>query len=205
MLVALTSPASGQGFLEQFSYEGLGLSGIGVELGQVWSDRVTPEPSPALRVDYGLIAPRARILLGVSYFRGALNDGEIDAFETGIRRVVADPTGDAVVDVGDINWSNLEASLDLQYLVPAGRALAALGLGLAVHVRNGSGPAIDGTFVEDALDTIVAGAVASLGIEVPLWRRLHATADVRGGLTSELRTFSLRGGVMYRIRPWTLP
>ena len=39
----VTLPA--QGFLEQFSYEGLRLSGLGVEMGGVVSDRLTAEPS----------------------------------------------------------------------------------------------------------------------------------------------------------------
>ncbi len=188
-----------QGFLESFSYDGLGLSGIGVEAGPVWSDRLTREFSGGFRIDYGLIAPKIRLLFGASYFRGDLNASESVKFEEGIRRAISDPTGDAVVDVGDIRWSNLETNVDLQYLIAvASRSILYTGLGLGVHVRNGSGAVIEGSFVEDALDTIVAGLTASLGVEWAAFPQVSVVFDFRGGLTSELRLFSFRSGFMYR-------
>lgn len=188
-----------QGFLEQFSYEGLRLTGIGVEIGLAGSDRVTTEPSVAVRVDYGLIAPQVRVLLGGSYFRGDLEADEIAEFEQRLRAVVDDPTGDATVQVGSIRWTNVEIDVDLQYLFPAGRRLMTyLGLGLAAHIRDGSGVAIDDTFVEDALDTITAGLSASFGAEVSVVPRVHVTVDFRGEFTSELRIATARAGLMYR-------
>jgi len=192
--------ARGQSFLESFSYDGLGLSGIGLEVGPVWSDRLTTEFSGGFRVDYGLIAPQIRLLFGASYFSGDLNDSETAKFELGIRRAISDPTGDAVVDVGDIKWSNLETNIDLQYLLPiAPKSMLYTGLGLGVHIRNGSGAVIEGSFVEDALDTIVAGLNASLGVEWAVFPQVSVTVDFRGGLTSELRMFSFRSGFMYRL------
>ncbi len=93
----------------------------------------------------------------------------------------------------------MEASVDLQYLFQNGsRFTTFIGVGLGVHVRSGSGDAIDGTFVEDALDTIAAGLNVSLGADVALTRVLYFTTDLRGGLSSELRTVSARGGFMFR-------
>ncbi len=195
-LVPATLPA--QGFLEQFSYEGLRLSGLGVEMGGVVSDRLTAEPSPALRVDYGVLAPRLRVMFRASYFRGEFNQNEITRFAQRLRRVVVDPTGDFAIDVGSITWSQLELDGDLQYLFPADRVQTYLGLGIGVHARDGDGTAIEGTFVEDALDTIVAGVNLSAGVEVALVSHLAATVDLRGALTSELRLASARGGLMYR-------
>lgn len=196
----LPGTLSGQGFLEQFSYEGLRLSGIGIEFGAVVSDRLTTEPTWAVRIDYGLIAPKVRVLIGGSYFRGDFNADEIAQFESRLRRVVRDPTLEFAIDVGTITWADFEGSLDLQYLFqPAARVIPYVGLGLGVHVRDGDGTAIDGTFVEDALDTIAAGATLSLGTEIVLAPRVRLTADLRGVLTSELRTASARGGLMFRI------
>jgi len=188
-----------QGFLEQFSYEGLRLSGFGVEMGGVVSDRLTAEPSAALRVDYGVIAPRLRVLFGASYFRGEFNQEEISRFAQRLAQVVVDPTADFRINVGSIVWSQLGLDGDLQYLFPAKRVRTYLGLGIGVHVRDGDGAAIAGTFVEDALDTIAAGLNLSVGAEVALISHLAATVDLRGALTSELRLASARGGLMYRI------
>ena len=197
-LGVLPAALPAQGFLEQFSYEGLRLSGLGVEMGGVISDRLTAEPSPALRVDYGVLAPRLRVMFGASYFRGEFNQDEIATFAQRLRRVVVDPTGDFTISVGSITWSQLELDGDLQYLFPADRVQTYLGLGIGVHLRDGDGAAIDGTFVEDALDTVAAGVNLSVGVEVALVAHLAATVDLRGALTSELRLASARGGLMYR-------
>ena len=187
-----------QGFLDQFSYAGLRLSGIGVEMGGVVSDRLTSAASPALRVDYGMIAPHVRVLLGASYFKGNFNASEIAKFTQSLRALVSDPTNDFTINVGQISWSDLETDLDLQYLFPNGPVETYMGLGLGVHIRNGSGTAVNGTFVEDALDTIVAGLNLSAGAIVPVVPALAVTLDLRGSLTSELRSASARAGLMLR-------
>ncbi len=197
----LPGSAAAQGFLEEFSYEGLGFAGIGVAIGPIASDRVTTEVSGGLQLDLGMFAPKVRVMFGLNYFKGQLDQSEIDDFENSLRRVVMDPTGDAVIDVGQITWSNLAATLDLQYLFATGSRYAAhVGAGLGVHVRNGDGPAIADTFVEDALDTIAASADLSLGVHVALSNRVHLTTDVRGSLSSELLSASARAGFMYRIK-----
>jgi hypothetical protein len=203
MLALLLVPQvlSAQGFLDQFSYEGLRFSGVGFEIGPVGTDRVTTEVSGAVRVDYGFIAPRVRVLVGGSYFKGDLSDSEIEEFQTSLQRVVIDPTGDARVDVGQITWANFALDMDLQYVFPGSpRYMTYLGVGLGVHVRNGGGAAIDDTFVEDALDTIAAGANISFGVQVAIVDHLDVTADFRGGLTSELLLASARVGLMYRVQ-----
>jgi hypothetical protein len=115
---------------------------------------------------------------------------------------VQDPTGDATVDIGRIGWTNLEATLDLQYIFQSSpRYFTYIGLGLGAHLRNGSGAAIEDTFVEDALDTIAASADLSLGLEIALTDQFHFTTDLRGVLSSELLLASARAGFMYRILP----
>jgi len=200
LLALLPAALPAQGFFEQFSYEGLRLAGLGVEMGGVVSDRLTAEPTPALRVDYGVLAPRLRVMFGASYFRAEFNPDEIARFEQRLRLVVLDPTGDFTINVRSITWSQLALDGDLQYLFPADRVQTYLGLGIGVHVRDGDGTAIDGTFVEDALDEIGAGVNATIGAEFHLSPAWRFTLDGRGVIASGLSTVSLRSGIMYRLR-----
>lgn len=197
LLAVAPAPLTAQGFLERFSYEGLGLSGIGVDFGGVVSDRLASDLTAAFHVDYGMIAPNVRTLLGVSYFRSRFSDDEIANFEDRLDALVNDPS--VSISVGEITWTNVTFDLDLQYVFgPARRVTPYLGFGIGVHVRNASGAAIEGTFVEDALDTVAAGLNASTGAEITVARNVRLTLDVRGLLTSELLAATARAGVMLR-------
>ncbi len=199
-VILLTSPLNAQGLLDEFSYEGLKLRGIGVEGGFITSDRLTDEAGIGFRVDYGNIAPKVRLLFGLSYFKGDFDRSEVRKFENRLRRIVFDPTRDFTIDAGTISWSDLEADVDLEYLIPAGSVfLPHVGVGLGVHVRNGSGAAIENTFVEDALDTVAAAFNGIVGTEVALSKSVHLTVDLRGTLSSELNALSLWSGFMYRL------
>jgi hypothetical protein len=200
LLLAVPQLLSAQGVLSRFSYEGLRFTGIGFDIGMVASDRVTTEVTGSVRIDYGYIAPNVRVLIGGSYFKGDFDEKEVADFETRLRGVVDDPTGDFTIEVGTITWSDFEANLDFQYLPATSRRVQPyVGLGFAAHIRNGSGPAIAGTFVEDALDTIDAGVTLSAGALVAVVSRLYGTVDLRAGLASELRTGAVRVGIMYRV------
>jgi hypothetical protein len=191
-----------QGVLNQFSYDNLRLSGIQVDVGVLGASELKGALVGGVRLDYGNIAPRVRVLLGVSYFRSEFDRNARTRFEDRIRQFVTDPSQDDIIDVGRIFWSDLTGDLDLQYVFPQGKtATAYIGTGLSLHLRNGSGAAIDGTFVEDALDEISAGLNGMLGVEfhlAPAWR---LTFDGRGMISSGLSTVSLRWGLMYRFRP----
>lgn len=197
--LVIGSTARAQGLLEQFSYEGLRFSGVGVELGGVVSDRLTTESSVGVRIDYGLIAPSVRVLLGGSYCNGSFAPEELGRFEQRLRSIVTDPTGDFTVTIGEITWRTVQADLDLQYLFPSSSVTPYFGVGVAVQVHNGAGRAIEGTFVEDALDTVEAGLNVTAGTAVALARSLQLTAELRGSVTSELRTLAARGGFMVRL------
>ena len=200
VLLLTSGSATAQSFLEEFSYEGLGFSGIGFDIGPVGSNQLTTEVSGSVRVDWGMIAPRVRVMFGANYFKGELKQEKIEEFERQLLRIVQDSTGAATVDVGEITWANFEATFDLQYVFPSGpRFLTYIGLGIGVHVRNGSGMAIENTFVEDALDTIAASADLSLGLDFALSDNVNFTTDVRGSFSSELIMGSARVGFMYRI------
>ena len=183
-----------QGLLEQFSYEGLRFTAIGADAGIVVSDALTAEPTVGVRLDLGWFAPKIRLVVGGSYFRGAYNTEEITRFENQLEAVIG---GGTSIDLGTIKLTSWQAFLDLHYLpAPDSRVRPYGGLGLGIHVRDGDGAAIDDTFVEDALDTIAAGLAAVLGIEVGIAGRVSWTAEARGDLTSELLSASFRTGFM---------
>ena len=79
----------------------------------------------ALRFDAGNIAPRVRVLLGLSYFRSNFNQSSLNDFANKIRALVNDPDSNFTVNVGQIRWSDLAGDLDLQYAFK-NAALAAL-------------------------------------------------------------------------------
>jgi outer membrane protein W len=197
-MLLLPGSAWAQGFWDQFSYEGIRFSAIGVEAGAMWSNRLTTEPVGALRVDFGNFAPKVRVLLSTTYFKGQFRQEEIDEFERQLEEIVDDTT--VTIDVGTISWADFGLALDFHYLFEPGRRVRPYaGMGVGIHFRNGDGEAINGTIVERALDMVDVGIIGSLGFEIGLTKSLVLTADARGEATTELLTASVRGGLSYRI------
>jgi hypothetical protein len=204
LAVALLLPcasAHAQGFLDEFSSEGLRLSGIGLDVGAAWSDRLDAAFSASLRADVGFVAPRIRPLLGVSWMPSRYQEDEILRLEDRLSRAVVDPSGQAVVDIDSITLTNVTFDCDVQYLFTSGRVIPYAGLGVGVHLRNVSGTAIEGTIVEDALQAIVAAVNATAGLEIQASPTVRATLEVRGLMASGLANVSVRGGAMLRFPP----
>jgi hypothetical protein len=206
IVVAITllsaSPAArlpAQGVLNQFSYDNLRLSGIQGDLGLLGASELTGTTIGGVRVDYGRIAPKVRLLLGVSYFRSQFDQQTRRRFEQHLDSIVNPSTHDSI-NLGRITLSDMIGDVDFQLVFPQGPGVTVyLGTGVSIHVRNGNGPAINGTFVEDALDVITAGVNGTMGVEVNLSPAWRFTVDGRGVLSSGLRTVSLRTGIMYRL------
>jgi hypothetical protein len=199
-LLCVPSLATAQGFLDEFSYEGVRFSGVGFAVGGTISNRLETAVTGAARADFGMIAPKVRVLLGISYFQADFKADEIAKFEQNLRDLVNDPTGDFDIEIGALTWSDLEAAIDLQYVAPISAGIAGFaGAGLGLHFRNGSGQAINGTFVEDALDGIDASLDLSLGGHVRLTQSFYFTIDLRGGLSTDLLTAAALAGFQYRI------
>jgi hypothetical protein len=183
---------------EQFSSENLRLRAVGVDAGVLSGTNVRGTATGALRFDLGTVTPRVRVLLGASYFRANVSNAALLRFEQRLHSVVIDPSGDDTIRLGRIVWSDLTADLDLQYMLPQGHAVTAYaGLGLSVHARNGSGSAIRGTFVEDALGGITAGLNATLGAEFGA-ARWRVALDGRGVLASGISSVAISVGLRYR-------
>jgi len=201
LVLALAGPARGQAVLEGFSYDSLHFSGVQLDAGAFWSDRLDPALIGGFRIDWGFFAPRVRLLTGISYARSDFKGDEIARFEDRVRELVIDPSGDDTVRVGSVELAAVLLDLDLQYLLiapPRVPVFLYAGAGLSVHFRNGRGALIDGTFVEDALDVVAAGLNGTLGLEVPVFPEVRLTLEGRGVLTSGLSGVSARAGLMYR-------
>ena len=191
---------SAQGVLNQFSYDNLRFSGIQLDAGVLGASDLTGATVGGLRVDYGRIAPRVRLLLGLSYFHSQFDQQARDRFERRLDSIVNPSTHDSI-NLGRISLSDLIGDVDFQFVFPQAHGITAyIGTGISVHVRNGGGAAINGTFVEDALDVITAGLNGTMGFEFNLSHAWRFTLDGRGVLSSGLRTVSLRTGIMYRFR-----
>ena len=197
--IGAVSRLPAQAVLNQFSYDNLRFSAIQVDIGLLSASQLSGTAVGGVRLDYGYIAPKVRVLLGASYFRAQLDRDTRNRFEDRLRNFIIDPSGDDTISVGRIFWSAVVLDLDLQYVIPQGRNVTTyVGFGIGVQMRNGSGPAIDGTFVEDALDQLAAAGNVSIGVETKLGSGFAATADARGVVSIGLSTISLRAGMMYR-------
>jgi len=187
---------SAQGFLSKFSYDNLKPSGLQLDLGPVGGNNIRGTLTGGLRLDYGFIAPHVRVLLGVSYYKADFSSAARTRFEQRLDSIVNPGTNDAI-NLGRIRWSDVTGDVDLQYVLSGRSVTTYLGIGLGAHIRHGSGPAINGTFVQDALNSVTAGLNGTIGTEVGA-RRWRFTLEARGVLSSGVSTASLRSGVMYR-------
>jgi len=201
LLLQTAGPAdrlTAQKILEQFSSENLVASAVGIDVGVLAGADIRGTRTAGLRVDFGRVAPSIRVLVGASYFQADLSGAALQRFAQRVKSVVIDPLGEDSIALGRITWSDLTGDLDLQYVMPQGQAVTAyMGLGLSVHVRHGSGPAINGTFVQDALNAITAGLNGTLGAEFGSGRWRFAL-DGRGVVASGLSTVALTAGARYR-------
>lgn len=199
-LLAAVPPVrlAAQSVLEQFSYDNLKPSALQLDIGPVGGNNIRGALVGGLRLDYGLIAPHVRVLLGLSYYKADFSSEARARFEQRLKSVVIDPTGDDTINLGRITWSDVTGDVDLQYVLPQSRTVTAyMGIGIGAHLRHGSGAAINGTFVQDALNEITAGLNGTIGTEIGAgkWR---VTVEGRGVLSSGVSTASLRTGVAYR-------
>lgn len=200
LVLLLPVSAAAQRPLNSFSYDNIRFTGIQAELGIVTSDRLKGTAQYGLRVDLGQFAPGLRVLVGGSYARSDFKSSEITKFENALSQVVVDPTNDFSINLGAIHWSDLALDVDLQYMFARqARYRPYLGLGAGLHIRNGSGKAINGTFVEDALDLAGAGLNLTAGMEVLVAPSLVLNLGGRAVLASDLKTVAFTVGFGYHI------
>jgi hypothetical protein len=182
--------------IPDIDYEHLAFRGIGLDVGYMWPDRVEATETFGMRFDFGYAGPGLRIMPSIGFWRSPLEGAEIAGFETRLEQLVEEQTGiPTTLDLGSIEYTNIALGLDghIVWSLPFG-LLTYGGLGFAAHIQNGDGPAINGTFVEDLLDSVRAGINAHLGLEFPLHPRLRVVGESRFELLENLRYGQLRLG-----------
>jgi hypothetical protein len=188
--------------LADFDYENLSFRGFGAEWGYVWPNRVEPTQSFGVRMDLGYLGPGLRIVPSVHYWSSTFKASEVRELEDRVQSLIVSQTDvpAPTVDLGVIEWSDLQLAVDAQVVwsIPYG-ILSFLGLGAGAHMLNGAGTAIDGTFIEDLLDSVSAGFNVHGGLEVPLARRLRLNGQARYEVLGDLRYAQVRLGGQFMV------
>ncbi len=158
--------------LADYDYENLSFRGISFDLGYLYADKVENTRTLGVRFDLGFLGPGFRIMPGVTYWESSLAQTEVGQFQTRLGTLTADQGGTVPAggfDLGDIDRKDIVVGLDGHYVwaVPL-NLFFSTGVGLSVHFLNGSGPSIDGTFVEDLLDSVSAGFNHHAALEYPI-------------------------------------
>ena len=198
LLCLLAAPAAATAqSLEDYDYEYLTFRGAGLEYGWIWPTKVEPTAAYSLKVDLGFLGPNVRVAPSLSFW-----SSRVDAEE--LRRL-ADQLSDLGVSItpaelGRIEWRDFSLSVDGQYVFEVEpRVMPYVGAGVGVHIFDGSGPAVDGTFLEDLLDSITAGLNAVAGIEVSPVRRFRIGVEARYTLVEDVRYPEVRIGASYTL------
>lgn len=190
------SPIAAQS-LADFDYENLAFRGFAPEWGYLWPDRVEATQSYGVRLDLGYLGPGLRVVPSVTYWKSTFKAEEVRELEERVASLIVSQTdGPApTVDLGVIDWSDVALAVDGHFVwrIPLG-LLSFAGLGATAHILNGAGPAVDGTFVDDLLDSVTAGVNAHAGLEYPVARRFRLYGQARYELMGDLRYGEVRFG-----------
>ena len=188
--------------IADFDYENLSLRGLGFEWGYSYPSRVERTESYGLRIDMGYLGPGLRIVPSITYWKAPFQAAEIEELEVRVAGLVQAQSGGAApsVDLGKIEWSDVAVALDAHVVwsIPWG-FLSFGGLGIAAHVMNGDGAAINSTFVEDLLDSVAAGFNLHAGLEYPVSDQFWLNGQGRYEVLGDLQYFQMRFGAQLMI------
>lgn len=209
LLGALTSagPLAAQN-LADYDYQNLSFRGVGIDWGYLFPSRVDRTPSIGVSMDLGYLGPGLRIIPGITYWSSDFKRSEVADLEDRVASLVQNQTGGPppTVDLGNIRWTDVALSLDAQVVwrVPHG-ILTFAGLGASAHILNGSGEAINGTFVEDLLDSVAAGFDLNAGLEYPVNDRLRFYGGGWYEIMGDLQYFQIRTGIKIMVAGGNAP
>lgn len=200
--VALTAGGARAQSLADFDYENLSFRGFAPEWGYLWPDRVEPTQSFGVRLDLGYLGPGLRIVPSVTYWKSTFRAAEVRELEDRVASLIQEQTDQPAptVNLGVIHWSDVALAVDGHFVwrVPYG-VLTFAGLGASAHILNGAGAAIDGTFIEDLLDSVTAGANVHAGIEYPVAERFRVYGQGRYEVMGDLRYSQIRIGGQFML------
>jgi len=183
--------------LADLDYEHLSFRGFGFDGGYLWPTRVDPTYSLGVRIDMGYAGPGLRIVPHFTYWSSSLVDSEVTELEDRISQLIENQTGSppSVLDLGTIDWRNYSVGVDAHIVWDSlFDILTYGGLGLAAHIQDGRGDAIEGTFVEDALDSVTAGLNLHFGMEYPVTPRFRIYSVAKYEVTTDIQYFHVRAG-----------
>lgn len=189
--------------IPDIDYENLSFRGIGFDVGYLYPDRVEATQTYAVRFDLGYAGPGLRIVPSITYWKSPMDGAEITEFTTRIEELVEDQTGQSTaLDLGTIEYTDVALGVDghVVWALPLD-LLTYGGLGVTAHILNGDGAAINGTFIEDLLDSVTAGFNLHLGTEYPVTERLRLYSVGRYEVLPDLRYFRVQGGFQIMIGP----
>ena len=191
--------------LADYDYTNLRFRGVGADLGFIWPNKVESTPAYSLRLDLGYLGPGVRIVPSVTYWSSTFKDGELARLADQLNRLPALQARNVVIDadeMGTIDWSNLSLAVDAQFVwTTPFRVTTYAGGGLGLHILNGRGSAVAGTFVEDLLDSTAAGAAAMAGLELQPFTHFRLYAEARYSLLSDIRYPGMRVGGSWMLAP----
>lgn len=183
--------------IADIDYEHLSFRGIALEAGYMWPDRVEPTQSFGLRFDLGYAGPGLRVTPSVAYWSSRLDPAEIGELETRMRTLVAAQNGGMLptLDLGTIDYTGVSIGVDTHVVweIPFD-VLTFGGLGVSAHVIDGDGDVIQGTFVEDLLDSVEPGFNLHFGVEYPITNGMRLYTVGRYEVMPDLRFFQVRAG-----------
>lgn len=183
--------------LADLDYENLEFRGVGFDWGYLWPTSVEPTGSFGLRFDLGYAGPGLRIVPGVVYWSAPLDPGRIARLESRLATLVSGQVGGPapVVDLGRIERSDISLGVDghIVWSIPF-NVLTYGGIGVAAHILNGDGAAINGTLIEDLLDEITAGLNLHVGAEYPVTDRFRLYGTARYEVIPDIQYFQVRFG-----------
>lgn len=186
---------------EDYDYENLEFRGIGVDLSWVWPTRVESTAALGLRADLGYLGPNVRIVPGIMFWSSELSDEEVDRLADQIQEICLNQETSACpeFDFGEIRISDLVLNLDGHYVWDTDYGvLPYLGAGVGLHLVNGQGDVISGTFVEEFLDAAAPGINVLGGVGIPLGENLRLFTEARYALVSDVRFAALTLGAVWR-------
>ncbi|MGH7467236.1 MAG: hypothetical protein ACRENP_04545 [Longimicrobiales bacterium] len=195
--------------LADYDYTNLSFRGVGLDYGFIWPNKVDATSLVSLRFDLGYLGPGVRISPSVSYWSSTFKGGELTRLTEQLNRLPALQERNVTIEpdeLGTLAWRDVSLSVDAQlvWTTPL-RVITYLGGGVALHVLNGSGSAVGGTFVEDLLDTTTAGVAAMAGAELQPFRRFRLYAESRYTLLSDVRYLGMRVGGAFMLPQRAVP
>lgn len=200
-------PASAQN-LADYDYENLSFRGIGFDFGRIWPTKVEATSMYTLRFDLGYLGPGVRFVPSLSYWSSTIKGSELSRFANQLNRLPSVRDRGVTItpgELGEITWSDFSAAADahLVWTTDFVRSYPYLGVGAALHMLNGHGDAVQGTFVEDLLDSTPAGVALMAGVEFQPLQTLRLYGEARYTMMSDLRYPALRigGAFMLTSRP----